>query len=224
MKRYLTNAFKACRTRIRTLSGRLFFRSEVYWEKRYASGSSSGTGSCGKLAEFKAEILNTFVQENNVRSVIEFGSGDGQQLSLAQYPRYRGFDVSQTAVRCCREKFRSDSTKQFRHLSEYRGEKAELVLSLDVIYHLIEDRVFEAHMAALFDAASRFVIIYSDDGNRKLPESPYIRHRRFQEWIEKNRPNWRLQKRIPNAFRSREIGSCNPGRTFVYEASSDEQR
>jgi len=28
-------------------------------------------------------------------------------------------------------------------MSQYRGERADLALSLDVIYHLVEDRVFE---------------------------------------------------------------------------------
>ena len=32
--------------------------SEKYWEKRYIAGGNSGAGSYGKLAEFKAEVLN----------------------------------------------------------------------------------------------------------------------------------------------------------------------
>ena len=44
---------------------------------------------------------------------------------------------------------------------------ADLALSLDVIYHLTEDTVFEAYMRHLFAAGSRFVIIYATD--REIP-------------------------------------------------------
>lgn len=35
-----------------------FPSSKEYWEQRYAGGGTSGAGSYGKLAEFKAEIIN----------------------------------------------------------------------------------------------------------------------------------------------------------------------
>ena len=47
--------------------------------------------------------------------------------------------------------------------------KADLSLSLDVIYHLVEDDVFEYYMRTLFEASNGYVIIYasdSDDGQR----------------------------------------------------------
>ena len=39
--------------------------SKNYWEKRYLKGGDSGDGSYGKLAEFKAKIMNRFVKENS---------------------------------------------------------------------------------------------------------------------------------------------------------------
>ena len=44
----------------------------------------------GELAKFKARVMNDFVRENGIRSVIELGCGDGMQLALADYPRYLG--------------------------------------------------------------------------------------------------------------------------------------
>src|SRR5690606_4241845 len=78
------------------------FVSADYWEQRYARGGNSGAGSYGKLAEFKAEVLNAFVRERQIRSVIDFGCGDGAQLALAEYPSYVGLDVSPTALHICR--------------------------------------------------------------------------------------------------------------------------
>src|ERR1700744_3995435 len=77
--------------------------SSSYWESRYASGGNSGVGSYAQFARFKADVLNTFVAEHKVQSVIEFGCGDGNQLKLAAYPKYLGLDVSETIVAKCRK-------------------------------------------------------------------------------------------------------------------------
>jgi len=42
------------------------FSSKEYWEKRYVKGGNSGIGSYGKLALFKAETINDFINTNNV--------------------------------------------------------------------------------------------------------------------------------------------------------------
>jgi SAM-dependent methyltransferase len=180
---------------------RPFPGSERYWEQRYVSGGDSGPGSYGKFALFKAEILNDFVAEHEVRSVIEFGCGDGNQLELAAYPVYLGVDVSETAIARCRERFRADPTKTFQLAKDYEGRRAELALSLDVIFHLVEDGVFERYMGALFQAATRFVIIYSS--NRDEPtdgESMHVRHRRFTSWIDDHAPGWTLMAQAPNRY------------------------
>jgi SAM-dependent methyltransferase len=180
---------------------RPFPGSEGYWEQRYVAGGDSGPGSYGKFALFKAEILNGFIAEHEVRSVIEFGCGDGNQLELAAYPVYLGVDVSETAIARCRERFRADPTKTFQLGKDYDGRRAELAMSLDVIFHLVEDGVFERYMEALFQAAERFVIIYSS--NRDEPtdrESRHVRHRRFTSWIDDHAPGWTLMAHVPNRY------------------------
>ena len=85
--------------------------SRKYWENRYAKGGNSGPGSYNNLAKFKADIINNFIHRYNVITVIEWGSGDCNQLSLANYKNYIGYDVSQTAIDICRKKFNFDKTK-----------------------------------------------------------------------------------------------------------------
>src|SRR5687767_4284814 len=75
-----------------------FVSSSNYWERRYRKGRSSGAGSHGRLARFKADVLNEFVEKNCIKSVVEFGCGDGAQLSLANYPAYLGIDASEYAI------------------------------------------------------------------------------------------------------------------------------
>lgn len=175
--------------------------SQKYWNERYESGGNSGAGSYGKFASWKAEILNGFVKKKNIQSVIELGCGDGNQLSLAEYSSYLGFDVSERAVEMCRERFENDHTKSFKIMNEHHGEKAELSLSLDVIYHLVEDGVFENYMRRLFESSNRFVIVYSsNDESMNANTAPHVRHRKFTEWIDKNCPGWQLLKSIPNKY------------------------
>jgi hypothetical protein len=64
-------------------------------------GGTSGPDSYNASAEAKAAFLNEFVRARDVRSVIEFGCSDGNQLSLADYPSYIGLDVSRTAIELC---------------------------------------------------------------------------------------------------------------------------
>lgn len=172
-----------------------------YWEERYASGGNSGRGSYGELASFKAHFLNEFVERERIQSIIEFGCGDGNQLTLAHYPEYSGYDVSKTAVRMCRERFKDDTSKQFGLTVDYDGRAADLALSLDVIYHLVEDEVFDSYMRLLFDAATRYVVICSSDSSDNAGyEGSWIRQHRFTEWIAENAVGWVLKVREPNPY------------------------
>src|SRR5215813_3950412 len=124
-------------SRMRSLA---FPGSASFWESVYRQGGTSGPGSYGRLAEFKAEILNEFVQSGNVRKVIEFGCGDGAQLSLAKYPEYVGVDVSPGAVQRCSSLFANDRSKRFFLAGTLPKDLGafDLALSVDVIYHLVE--------------------------------------------------------------------------------------
>lgn len=178
-----------------------FRGSKDYWVNRYKEGGNSGDGSYGQLATFKAKILNEFVAGHQISTVIEYGCGDGNQLTQAQYPAYTGFDISALAIDMCKKLFVRDHTKQFKMIKDYQDERADLTLSLDVIYHLVEDPIFNDYMERLFDSSDRYVIIYSSntDENPKL-RPPHVRHRKFSNWIESNRPDWQLFRHIVNEY------------------------
>jgi hypothetical protein len=175
--------------------------SEEYWQQRYKSRGTSGDGSYNKLAEFKADVLNGFVRERQIRTIIEYGCGNGNQLRLSEYPSYIGFDLSPEAISQCENIFSNDETKIFKLLDAYSNETAQLTLSLDVIYHLIEDDVFFAYMRWLFDSSTRFVIIYSSNTDKQARlQASHVKHRKFSKWIEQNKPEWKLIQNIPNRY------------------------
>lgn len=175
--------------------------SAELWDEVYAGGGTSGTGSYGRLAEFKAEVVNRLLAEHSVESVIELGCGDGHQVSLIEYPQYLGLDTSPTAVGICRERFGGDPTREFRAYAtgEEIADRADLAISLDVIYHLLEDEVFERYMSDLVTIATRLVVVYSSDTEEET-EWPEVRHHRFTTWIAEHAPDWILRERIPNRF------------------------
>lgn len=190
-----------------SLAPKRAFSTVDYWENRYAAGGTSGEGSKGDLAAFKAEVVNGFIRERGIQSVVEFGCGDGQQLELLRCPKYVGLDVSKTAIAMCRRRFGNDPTKTFflyrpRDPGDH-GDRygADLGVSMDVIYHLIEDDLYYEYLDSLFSAASRFVIIYAFDSDvAPEPLSQHNRPRRFTEDIERRYPGWKLIERIPNRY------------------------
>ncbi|MBB4841748.1 hypothetical protein HNP55_000243 [Paucibacter oligotrophus] len=198
-----------------------FADSGSYWESRYAQGGNSGVGSYALFAEFKAEVLNGFVAAHGLSQVIEFGCGDGNQLSLARYPQYLGLDISASAVAACRRRFAADTSKRFAHVSEYAGETAELALSLDVLYHLVEDEVFERYLRQLFAASTHYVIIYSSDFDSPPGTSePHVRHRAFTAWLRLQQPGWQLLEHIPNRYPYRgDYRTGSPADFFIYQLS-----
>jgi SAM-dependent methyltransferase len=178
--------------------------SAKYWEERYMKGGNSGSGSYNRLAEFKAKIINTFVENNKINSVIEFGCGDGNQLTLANYPSYLGLDVSPTAIAICADKFRNDPAKSFyvyhsKAFNDNHGVfKAQLALSIDVIFHLVEDDIFDLYMNHLFNAAEQYVIIYASNFDKA--QLVHEKDRNFTGWIELNRKEWKLMEKIANKY------------------------
>lgn len=178
---------------------RRFTGSEDYWLKRYKRGGNSGAGSYDRLAEFKAEVLNQFVIEHDIETVIEYGCGDGNQVGLARYKNYLGFDISPEAVARCQKIFSQDPSKSFKPTGEYNQETADLTISLDVLFHLVEDQVFENYLHRLFASSTRFVIIYSSDRDvQDRIQPPHVKHRKFTEWINQHIRGWHLDQHIPN--------------------------
>lgn len=178
----------------------LSFSSGAYWETRYRVGGSSGAGSYGRLAHFKSEFINAFVADNEISSVLDLGCGDGNLLSLLLVADYVGVDASPTAVARCAARFADHP--DYRFLTADRREempRAELAMSIDVIFHLIEDAVFARHLADLFEHSTRCVLIYASNHDSTWPDR-HVRHRRFTEKVAEGWPEWRLLAHVPNRF------------------------
>ena len=194
------------------------FSSARYWEARYIQGGHSGAGSYGILADYKSAFLNFFIQSNQIASILDFGCGDGNLLSLLHPPAYTGVDVSPTSLAACARRFDTRPNHRFRLFDELKPtDRAELSLSIDVIYHLIEDSVFNRYLEALFARSHRFVILYASNTDQSWPDA-HVRHRRFTDAVIRNFPDWRLAAHLPNphAYRPDAPNSTSFADFFVY--------
>lgn len=201
------------------------FSSQEYWENRYKTGGNSGAGSYNQLAEFKAAVINNFTATNNISSIIDYGVGDGNQLLFinTENRQYTGIDVSPTIIEKCKTLFAQDTTKRFVLSSEVDQIQAELVLSCDVIYHLIEDRVYTDYMYKLFQMSTKYVIIYSK--NEDIKHVQHVRFRKFQQYINEHCVQWKLLEHIPNKYPQKIIGKDNsitsPSDFYIYVKQSE---
>ena len=169
-----------------------FQTSDQYWKDRYKKGGNSGEGSYGPLARYKAEFINDFCRRNGVGSAVEFGCGDGNQASMLDIRSYLGVDISEDCIEWARKNIRKPNWR-FETLAEYLGsehEAAELGLSLDVIYHLVEDETYASYLQNLCDSASRFLLIYASNLDAYNPEVPHVRHRTVIADVERLHPQW----------------------------------
>jgi hypothetical protein len=157
------------------------FDYRTWWQNWYTGGGTSGPGSYGILAEFKAEIVNQFIKEHNINSVIEFGCGDGNQLSYMNYRQYLGLDVTRAALDRCMARFRDDQSKSFMFYDpQYFVNKgslnADLVVCFDVLYHITDENDLVKTLADIFSCTQKYVILYTITKEVDIPV-PEIKYR-----------------------------------------------
>lgn len=130
---------------------------------------------------------------------------------MGEYPEYVGLDVSAQAITRCMQRFSSDRKKAFllyspTHFHDPLGViRGDLALSLDVIYHLVEDDLFTLYMHHLFRSSTQYIIIYSSNADNMESSVPWIKHRRYSAWISKHCPEWQLLQHLPNPYTSSEV-------------------
>ncbi len=102
----------------------------------------------------------------------------------------------------CAKKIVDDDTKKFYCCGNsyfnniYKG---DLAISLDVIYHLIEDEIYGQYMRRLFSSSKKYVCIYSSNFEKQL--TAHVKNRKFTDWIDKNKKEqWKLMKIIYNRY------------------------
>ncbi len=121
------------------------FHTSDYWKTRYDRGAGSGGGSRGAEAAMKASLIDRVIDEAQPQSVLDFGCGDGYVGALVtrEVPRWIAYDPNVAG------------------LGRLPDGVFDLVLSLDVLFHLPNDEEYRAYMRSLFDYAAHYVLVWS---------------------------------------------------------------
>lgn len=178
----------------------LSFDSKTYWQNRYETSLDSGAGSYGEPSKWKARELNLFVSTYEVKTMIELGCGDGNQLKLINVDSYIGLDPSVGAIKRCEAIHGKDKSKSFfavdpDGLINNDALTADIAVSMEVILHLIEDHRFEKYMYDLFQFSRKYVAIFNtatDHNPNKMGKHNKFRdHRKF---VDSNLQSFKLVK------------------------------
>jgi hypothetical protein len=81
-------------------------------------------------------------------------------------------------------------------------------ISLDVIYHLTEDNIFNDYMKSLFSSSLKYVVIYASNyDDNSANSAAHVRHRKFTNWIDLNLKGWILINYTPNRYPISQYGN-----------------
>lgn len=188
-----------------------------FWDSRYKSGGNSGAGSYGDAAISKAAFVNRIIRDFDIQTLIDFGCGDGNQLSLFDLNGidYLGLDIAPEAIMICKNKFKDQKdTQKFDLLNGYSSSAYagyDLALSFDVLYHLTDDKAYFEYLDALF-ASSRYILIYSMD----FVDPHWSGHSRPRKFTDD------IKMRFPNSLCLQQVASSVPEQSgmefFFYQS------
>ena len=175
--------------------------TKIYWTNRYKTGGNSGAGSYNDLYILKRDIINDIISKKDIKSIIDFGCGDGNQIKEINIKKYIGFDIADSSINICKKKYNDDKTKEFYNYNMINSidmKSANLTLSLDVLYHILEDDLFIDYIKNFFNYSNNYVLIYSS--NVKGTKNQHIYTRKFTDYISNLFPNWQLIKKIDQKY------------------------
>lgn len=172
------------------------FNIAAYWNQRYLQGRTSGEGSEGDRAIVKAKYINELIYDKGIYTIADWGAGDGHVLSMVTLETdYLGIDISRVAIDRLRREWHGVPRRKFLTLDEARGVEidVDLAMSLDVIFHCIDQPTYEEHLRRLFGSSHRFVLIHSLDKDRGRT-ARHVRWRHFTPDVARIAPEWVLME------------------------------
>lgn len=133
-----------------------------FWQQRYASGLDSGPGSGGAEAAWKVDQIVKSCQRRKIESILDLGCGDGR-LGRAVVERlpgasYLGIDQAPAALEQARRVALPGMEYQVADLTAAELPQADLVLCLDVLFHLSSDERHAAAIAKVTGAAKKLAV------------------------------------------------------------------
>jgi len=191
--------------------------SHQYWADRYLHTNfqnSSGNGRLKFRLSYKAKMLNKIFKTYEITKVADFGCGDGLLASKLKITKYYGIEINSEIVDNLKNKFLGKNEFEFstKFESQWRN-KIDASISVDVIFHLIEEDVYQKYMNELFFADAKYVVIRAyNHKSQGTGRNSHILHREFLNTIKKYFPNYNL------------VNVSSPRRRHIYLSDSDKNQ
>jgi hypothetical protein len=132
------------------------------WEKRYREGRVRCKGSQGPHKRFKHQIIDLYAGPIAHASVIDVGCGDARFWTWKKKPKaYAGIDVSLSALTRLMRIIPGARVYNVSSAELVPGLEAEVVLCLDLIFHLMDAQTVQATITNLTKYSSKWIFIYT---------------------------------------------------------------
>jgi SAM-dependent methyltransferase len=134
--------------------------SRIYAENAWGMGS--GIGSMPEYTADYADLLQSFMEERGVRSVVDFGCGDWQFSRHLDWKGrdYLGVDVVEDVIERNRRQYGTESIRFELMRDAFALPGADLLVCKDVLQHLPND-VIRTYLRA-FKAKYTYMLITND--------------------------------------------------------------
>ena len=153
-------------------------RSRATFESIYANnvwGEGSGHGSKPETTETYRGFLQSFIRNNNIRSVIDFGCGDWGFSHLIDWSgiEYHGYDLVTSVIDANNQRHSAPNIRFNLFEDVSKLPQVDLVICKDVFQHLSNDKI--AYFLDHLRRKSRLLLVTNDieptqDLNQDIPD------------------------------------------------------
>ena len=163
------------------------YNEKDYWQERYKQGIGSGAGSQGVELRWKRDVYRLISRTFDVASILDIGCGDGAFAAESlpkggPLPDYLGVDVAP------HPDFPDHLSVQAADAVEDDLPEADLVLCLDVLFHIASRERHDALVRRIFEKAKKvaFVATLNESANVTAPHVfyyPFAWPQEFKCWM-----------------------------------------
>ena len=194
--------------------------SRVYWDRRHATAAELGSGGHISMGESEnamlyavrvarlLEVLGTQAEPQSPLRVLDAGCGKGHfSRAIASFGhRVDGIDTSEVAIAVCRDRAGPAESYAVSALRDWTVPHLyDVVVSIDVLYHLMDDEEWETsvrHLASLVRLGGRIGLV-DHEADRDHVWSTYQKTRaagRYRAVLESC--GMRMERFVRNDFRA----------------------
>jgi hypothetical protein len=134
-------------------------KEQVFWDKQYKKGRTSGEGSVGVFRTWKHEKIRKYTDLDSL--IIDVGCGDLSFWYDKPPEKYIGIDISENIIAKNRAKHPDHVFINEPAQKLIPNIKAPVVLCLDVLFHIMNDDTYVKILQNLCEYSTELIFIYT---------------------------------------------------------------